>query len=215
MYKREQMYDYHLETLSRDDYLSSIQKIEDPKSLGFAKHSLKWWDRHFGWRNGGCVVLCNKDNIHLCYIFYKIDRYRDYLTIHHLLTPFKYRRHGYAKVLLNKVFLEANSLNVKRFRATCVPQSLDFYLSLGFAYWGLTPTKDYYCDLPIPSKGLGDLNAMIVHTSIQQLIGTRKNAICNKIKNNDKELNNMEQHRYDSDKEKMQEAFMLDKISCM
>lgn len=209
------MLTYQLKTLSRDDYLSSIENIEDPKSLGFARHSLKWWDRHFSWKKGGCVVLCDKENNHLCYIFYKIDRYRDYLTIHHLFTPLKYRRSGYAKVLLNRVFLKANSMNVKRFRATCVPQSLDFYLSLGFAYWGLTPTKNYYCDLPIPEKGLEDLGAMILRTSTKQLIGTRKNAICSKIKNNEKELNDLEQRRYDSDKEKMQEALMLDQISCI
>ena len=209
------MHTLYLKTLSRKEYLASIQKIQDPKSIGFAKHSLRWWDRHYSWRNGGCVVLCNQEESHLCYIFYKIDRYRDYLTVHHLFTPLKYRRKGYAKVLLKRVFFEANSKNVKRFRATCVPQSLDFYLSLGFAYWGMTHSKDYYCDLPMPSKGLDNLGAMVLCTSVKQLIGTKKNDICAKIKDNEKELSDTEQLRYDNDKEKMQEAFMRDRLTCI
>ena len=206
---------YHLKTLNRKEYIASTATLEDKKSIGFAEMSLKWWDRHFSWKAGGCVVLCDEKNRHLCYIFYKIDRYRNYMTIHNLLTPYKYRRSGYAKTLLKHIFRDANQKNVKRFRATCVPQSLDFYLSLGFAYWGLTPTKDYYCDLPMPSEGLDDLATMVLHTSTKQLIGSSKKTICNKIKDNEKVLNDTQQQSYDKDKKKMKKAYMLEDFTCL
>lgn len=206
---------YHLKTLSREEYITSIQTLEDKKSRGFAEMSLKWWDRHFSWKAGGCVVLCDENEHHLCYIFYKTDRYKKYMTIHNLLTPLKHRRNGYAKILLKRVFQEANLKHIKRFRATCVPQSLDFYLSLGFAYWGLTPTRDYYCDLPMPTQGLEDLSAMIIRTSTKQLMGTSRQRICSKIKGNEKNLTNDQQNQYDSDKEKMQASFMRDQLSCI
>lgn len=206
---------YHLKTLNREEYITSINLLEDPKSIGFSNHALKWWDRHFRWQTGGCVVLTDEKAQHLCYIFYKIDRYNEYMTIHNLLTPLKHRRNGYAKTLLKRIFHEANQKRVKRFRATCVPQSLDFYLSLGFAYWGLTLDKDYYCNLPMPKQGLEDLSAMVIRTSSKQLMGDNMQMICTKVKGNEKDLTNVQQDQYDSDREKMESSFMRDALSCI
>jgi GNAT superfamily N-acetyltransferase len=201
---------YHLAMLDRDDYIHSTNTIQDIKTRGFARLSQTWWDRHFSWKSHGCVVLCNAKDEHLSYIFYKIDRYHDYLTIHNLFTPRAYRRHGYAKELLKQVFTQANGLHVKRFRMSCVPQSLDFYLSLGMVYWGLTETLDYYCDLPLPHEGLGGLDAMICDSSIKELISTRGNDIEKKIKHHEHDLT-QEQHRsYEEDKLKMESHYLLD-----
>ena len=133
--------------VNRNEYLESVAEIADARSRGFADMALRWWDRHYSWSAGGSVILTDERGRHLCYLFYKIDRYKEYLTIHNILTPLCHRRHGYALLLLHWVFEQALHEHVRRFKAVCVPQSLDFYLALGFCYWGLTSAKDYYCNL--------------------------------------------------------------------
>ncbi|UFS61821.1 GNAT family N-acetyltransferase [Sulfurimonas sp. HSL-3221] len=172
---------YQLVHLDRDAYLASIATITDPKSLGFAEQSLRWWDRHFSWKYDGCMVLSDTQANHLCYIFYKIDCYGDYLTIHNLFTPKPLQRHGYARQLLSDVFEHALTKHVRRFRCTCVPQSLEFYLSLGFAYWGSNTAKDYYCDLPMPSDGLEGVARMVNDADAKELMGKSEAIIRKKV----------------------------------
>ncbi len=175
------MHEYTLIHLDRDAYLQSIATITDTRSLGFAQLALRWWDRHFSWKQHGCVALSDSHANHLSYIFYKIDRYGDYLTIHNLFTPRSLRRKGYAKQLLSNVFKQAAAQHVRRFRCSCVPQSLEFYLSLGFAYWGTNTEKDYYCDLPMPDEGLEGLVQMVEETDADQLMGKSEATIRKKV----------------------------------
>ncbi len=203
---------YHLASLGRQEYIDSIQTIKDPKSSGFAQMSLEWWDRHFNWKTDGCIVLCDADETHLSYIFYIIDRYREYLSIHNIFTPLEHRRNGYAKTLLEQVFESSNTLHVRRCRLTCVSQSLDFYLALGFVYWGLTSARDYYCDLPMPKAGLDDLSRMTGAASVTELLGSQKERIIAKVHDHELELSPQQQARYDKDTEKMQEHYLLDAL---
>jgi GNAT superfamily N-acetyltransferase len=197
---------YHLENLGRSAYLASIASIKDANSAAFAGQALKWWDRHFSWNAHGCVVLADAQNNHLCYIFYKIDRYHEYLTIHNLFTPLQKRRKGYAKDLLRIVFDLAVSERVRRFKFVSVPKSLDFYLSLGFVYWGLTSTGDYYCDLPLPSGGLDDVNAMVKRSSIGTLAGEKLETIRTRVDGNDSGFG------YGNDRRKMGERYLLNEL---
>jgi len=180
-------------SVNRKEYMESIADITDAKSRGFADMALQWWDRHYSWNAGGTVILTDEAGRHLCYLFYKIDRYREYLTIHNILTPLCHRRHGYAFELLHWVFEEAVREHVGRFKAVCVPQSLAFYLSLGFCYWGLTSTKDYYCNLPIPVGGLDGLREMVDRESAETLVGTELQIIHDKVIDNDAGLNAAQQ----------------------
>jgi len=190
---------YHLEYLSREEYISSTAKIEDRRSIKFADMSLKWWDKKFGWYEKGCVVLCSDKNVHLTYLFYKIDRYNNYLTIHNIFTQENKRRHGYAKMLMLLVFKLALTQKVKRFRLTCISNSLDFYLSLGFIYWGVNSVGDFYCDLPLPLTGLKGVPKMIEDLSTQELIGKSFDIISKKTSNYSENLTAVQKMQYDND----------------
>lgn len=208
----ERLKNYHLEHLDRPAYKRSTDAIVDTKSQRFANQSMQWWDRHFSWKAHGCVVLVDDDANHLCYIFYKIDRYYEYLTVHNILTPLKHRNNGYARELLGQIFVTANDQHVSRFRLSSVPQSLGFYMSLGFVYWGINSIRDYYCDLPMPKAGLGDLDSMVRRSDIRDLVGARLDVICNKVKGNECHLNLDQQTLYDNDVAHMGRHYQMDAL---
>jgi len=203
---------YSVIQADRETFVESISHIQDKKSIGFANMSLAWWDKHFSWKAGGCVILIDEQKHHLCYLFYKIDRYHQYLTLHNLLTPLCHRRHGYAFMLLHWVFALAAEQHVSRFRATCVPQSLQFYLSLGFLYWGLTSSKDYYCNMPLPNEGLDGIHTMVANQSSKELAGTALQTIYDKTINNDHDLTAEQEAIHTSSKLKLLTAFRPEAI---
>lgn len=212
------MLEYHLIYLNRNEYISSTASIKDTKTVNFADMSLKWWDKKFGWYEKGCVVLSDSDNTHLAYLFYKVDRYDNYLTIHNIFTPDVNRRHGYAHALMLLIFNLAAVQKVKRFRITCISNSLDFYLSLGFIYWGVNSVGDFYCDLPIPTDGLNGVSQMIEEYTTLELIGKNLEIISKKIADNSAQLNKMQAITYDIDvirldKSYLQESFLKIKNS--
>jgi hypothetical protein len=193
------MSEYQLKYLNRDSYISSIADIKDDKTVNFANMSLKWWDKKFGWYQKGCVALSDERNEHLSYLFYKIDRYNNYLTIHNIFTPYDNRRQGYAQMLLAFIFNLAALEKVKRFRLTSISSSLDFYLSMGFIYWGVNSVGDYYCDLPLPKSGLKGVHNMIATYTTLELIDKNIDIIANKIQNYNELLTQAKKDTYDSD----------------
>jgi GNAT superfamily N-acetyltransferase len=201
---------YHIINLDRKAYLASVDEIADAPTRRFADMSLKWWDRHFSWSAQGCAVLCSEKDEHLCYLFYKIDRYRDYITFHNIFTPLAQRRCGYARMLLNMVFMLAIAQHVKRFRITSISRSLDFYLPLGFAYWGVNSVGDYYCDLPVPAEGLEGLDAMVRDEKTSTLIGNAGDAIRKKIGRNETKLDTEQTRIYEGDIDKMGARYLHD-----
>jgi hypothetical protein len=207
------MPNYHLEYLSRDNYVSSIETITDTSTLKFADMSLRWWDKQFGWYTEGCIALSSEKKQHLCYIFFKIDCYKEYITIHNIFTPLLLRRNGYAYELLRMVFDIAISKHVKRFKLSSVSKSLDFYLSLGFIYWGMNRVGDYYCDLPMPSDGLNGVETMTQKEDASTLLGKKLEFIHTKVANNDTNLNDSQTIAYEQDIKKMGKRYMLQEIS--
>lgn len=207
------MPDYHLNSLNRKEYIASVETIEDTRTVNFANMSMEWWDKHFGWyKNSGCVVLCDEENVHLSYIFYKIDRYNEYLTIHNIFTPLNKRRKGYAHALMTAVFKLATLKKVCRFKLSSISNSLDFYLSLGFVYWGLTSAADYYCDLPIPKEGLSGVEQMTQSENIEFLCGNSLQKICSKVEDNEKNLNQKQELIYQNDCTKLGESYLLKEL---
>jgi len=201
---------YRITYLDRKHYLESVAEIADLPTRRFADMSLKWWDRHFSWSAQGCAVLCNEKEEHLCYLFYKIDCYRDYVTFHNIFTPLAMRRHGYARMLLGMIFVLALSEHVRRFRITSISKSLDFYLPLGFAYWGVNSVGDYYCDLPLPAKGLEGLDTMVRQTDTETLIGDAGASIQKKIDGNETKLSAEQTEIYEDDVAKMGRHYLHD-----
>lgn len=199
---------YHLEYLKREEYLSSTAEIEDTKSIAFADMSLKWWDTQFGWYQKGCVALSSAEGEHLCYLFFKIDRYNNYLTIHNIFTPLISKRKGYAALLLKLIFEIALIQKVKRFRLTSISSSLDFYLSLGFVYWGVNSVGDFYCDLPLPLLGLHGVAAMIKASTVLELAGKNFDIISKKIEEHSSQLTTAQQPKYDSDVLKLGSSYL-------
>jgi len=206
--KRITLSNYHLEYLSRDAYISSISTINDPKSLKFANMSLYWWDERCKWKSEGCVTLCDSDNNHLCYIFFTMDHYRMNMIIHNIFTPLAMQRKGYAYELLNGIFNIAIEKNITRFKLSSISTALDFYLALGFVYWGLNSVGDYYCDLPIPIEGLSTLNAMVIQADTATLLGKNMDKIYDNVKGNSLKLNATQLLTYESDKLKMGKRYM-------
>jgi len=202
---------YHLIHLNRNEYIASIAMIEDDKTLKFAQMSLAWWDKHHFWHHQKCVVLSDSTQNHLCYIFYKMDQYREYINIHNIFTPQIEKRKGYGSELLKLVFDLANSANIKRIKMSCISSSLSFYLTLGFVYWGLTSAHYYYCDLPMPN-GLDDLDAMVQRSSTEELIGKSINTINKKTYEHELNLSDVQEARYHNDKLKMRKSYMLEDL---
>ncbi|MGB3961842.1 MAG: GNAT family N-acetyltransferase [Sulfurimonas sp.] len=201
------MESYTIGYLNRKEYLSSIENIKNDKSIAFANMSLKWWDDHYGWCTKGCMVLLDSEEIHLAYVFYKIDKYNEYITIHNIFTPFVKRRSGYAHELMRLLFDLALEKNVTRFKLTSISNSLDFYLSLGFIYWGVNSVGDYYCDMPMPLNGLIGVNAMVLKLTTTELIGKKRESIQNKIKNNSTQLTQKQTDIYNSDLLKLKRSY--------
>jgi hypothetical protein len=204
------MSSHQLVYLSRNDYITSIATITDSKTVNFANMSLRWWDKKYGWHTQGCVALIDSDNIHLSYIFYHIDRYKEYITIHNIFTPMAKRRNGYANILLAMIFDLALTKNVSRFKLTSISKSLDFYLFLGFIYWGVNSVGDYYCDLPMPRDGLAGVDYMIKNTDTAVLIGKKFEKIYAKTENNNTNLSVSQTLIYDNDLLKLGNHYMLD-----
>ena len=201
---------YTIGYLNRKQYLSSIENIQNDKSIAFANMSLQWWDDHYGWYTKGCMVLLDSDEIHLAYVFYKIDKYNEYITIHNIFTPFIKRRSGYAHELMRLLFDLALEKNVTRFKLTSISNSLDFYLSLGFIYWGVNSVGDYYCDMPMPLDGLLGVNAMVLKLTSSELIGKKTQLISKKIKDYSQHLNAAQTRIYNDDLLKLKCSYRED-----
>ena len=203
---------FHLQNLDRKAYINSIATIADARTLKFANMSLSWWDEHFNWAAQGCVALCDEEQNHLSYIFYKIDRYKMYLNIQNIFTPLCQRRKGYAQLLLSMVFDLAVLGHVSRFKVTSISNSLDFYLSLGFIYWGINNVGDYYCDLPIPFDGLKGVALMTQTRSNHFLLGTKTEPIYAKSKEDNTLLSIAQTIIYDKDLLKMQQSYRFKEL---
>lgn len=203
---------YHLKSLDRNGYIASIALIQDTESIRFADQSLAWWDRHFSWNAQGCTVLCNEYDEHLCYLFSKIDRYAEYLTLYNLFTPLASQRNGYATLMLGLVLDEALKKYVRRITFTSISTSLDFYTFLGFIYWGINDIGDYYCNLPLPKVGLKGIASMVQDSSIETLIGANMNKIFTKTNNNLINLSASQTLLYEADTLKLGESFAHDQL---
>jgi len=206
------MSNYSLLHLNRAEYVKSIQAMGEDKALSFANMSLKWWDKQFGWYVKGCVVLVDKNTMHLSYIFYKIDKYNNYITIHNIFTPNAKRRLGYAYALLELIFTFAITQKVKRFRFSSTSKSLDFYLTFGIVYWGVNSIGDFYCDLPMPHNGLQGIKEMTSNTPVHILLGRSFKIILAKVEDNNHNLNNFKTLSYNSDVVKLKNSYLLSSL---
>lgn len=189
----------YIKTIGRDEYIASVGAIEDSESCRFAGQAMAWWDRHFSWKAQGCDVLVGASDEHLCYMFSKIDRYSEYLTVYNLFTPLCEQRNGYAHELLRLTIEDALKHYVRRITFSSVSASLDFYLDMGFVFWGINDIGDYHCDLPIPKEGLEGMEEMTANSNIEMLVGQKMEKIYTKVHNNAANLTPVQLRRYAAD----------------
>jgi len=206
---------YHLDSLNRDAYIASTDLIQDKESIRFADQSLAWWDRHFSWNAQGCSVLCDEEDNHLCYLFYKIDRYGQYITLYNLFTPLISQRKGHATQILRLILDQALEKHVRRITFSSVSTSLDFYTLLGFIYWGINDIGDYYCNLPLPKSGLDGMLAMIQNNDLETLIGSNMDKINAKIDGNEKHLTSKQILIYDADVLKLGKRYVREELKIL
>lgn len=203
---------HYLCFLGRDEYIHSISHIDDEKTQRFADQSLAWWDRHASWKTNRCAVLCDGEKNHLCYLFSRIDRYGEYITLYNLFTPLMYRRHGYATDLLRLILGSAVEKHVRRITFSSVSGSLDFYRALGFIYWGINEIGDYYCNLPLPIGGLDAIEHMSATEPIEILIGNSRALIHSKVDGNEEYLSFEQNAKYEADKNRLGENYAKERF---
>jgi GNAT superfamily N-acetyltransferase len=202
-----------IQNLTRDEYIDSISLILDPPSQRFADQAKSWWDRHFSWKTQGCDVLVDEQGHHVSYIFSKMDRYHEYLIIYNLFTPKHDQRHGHAHALLDHVISRSLDNNVKRITFSSVSDSLDFYLSLGFVFWGINTIGDYHCDLPIPKEGLIGFDSMVHTIDLEVLAGKHLEKIYAKVHGNEDKLSPKQALRHQKDCVKLTERWSMETLT--
>lgn len=153
---------------SRKEYLDSVMKISDYKTLKFSKVALEWWDNYYSWKNNAplCLQDNNKD---VCYLFYSISKDNQYLKIHNIFTPKIYRNKRYAYKMLEHLFSIMINSGVKRFRLYSVSTSVSFYLKLGLKFWGVNELGQYYCDFKMPKKSILELKNIVKSEEINDI----------------------------------------------
>lgn len=206
---------YHLQYLGREAYVASTALIQDAESTRFANQSLAWWDRHYSWNSQGCSVLCDEDNTHLCYLFFKIDRYGEYLTLYNLFTPLISQRQGHATQILRLVLDHAITKHVRRITFSSVSDSLDFYTYLGFMYWGINDIGDFYCNLPLPKDGLAGIIPMTQTYNHSSMIGHNLAKIFAKVDGNERHLSSAQALIHETDVLKLGKHYAYDQLQVL
>lgn len=197
-------------TLTRNEYIDSISVITDQESRRFADQALTWWDRHFSWKAQGCHVLTDENGVHVCYLFATIDQYSEYLTVYNLFTPSINQRQGHARELFGLVVDDALKRYVRRITFSSVSDSLDFYTTLGFLFWGINNIGNYHCDLPIPKDGLNGFVHMTKTIKSKVLLGDKIEKIFGKVHDNERKLTEKQYFRLNTDRIKLKKQWGYD-----
>ena len=129
------------------EYFHNTIDLDDKETLKFSENSIEFHNRFYDWKVNPVLCLEVDDEI-VCVLFY--NKTKDgYLSIINLLTPKKYRKFGYARKIMEVAVQEGNECDLSRIRMNCAPSAIKFYNRLGFTYWGITRSGDYYCNMPL------------------------------------------------------------------
>jgi hypothetical protein len=197
--------------LSREEYLSSIKKINNYESLKFAKQSLDWWDNYYSWIKFPPLSL-RENGEDLAYLFYSIAKDDSYLTIHNLLTPKKFRGSGYAFIILEELFKELSNGSIERFKMFCVSSSLKFYNKIGLNYWGVNSIGQYYCDFEMPTEDIFQIKKIVSKTIIDDISKENLNYIYNKVKTNGEDFEELDILKHQESILFMKNRYLFEKL---
>ncbi len=173
--------------LTRNEYLESVQKLNNFENLKFLKNALDLWDNYYSWEKFPPLAL-KVNNRHVTYLFYNISKNNKYLTINNILTPFKYRRNGYAYKLLKYLFNSVKTNKIERCKLYSVNNSIKFYNKLGLRYWGVSKELLYYSDFKMP-KDIEDIELINYESSTDEFNNEEISDIYDKLKDNANSFN--------------------------
>lgn len=156
------------------------------------------------------MCLIDNFNEHRCYLFYNISKDKEYLSIHNILTPKKYRKMGYAYTLLAHMFSELSNEEIQRFKLWCVSSSVSFYNKLGLHYWGVNELGQYYCDFAMPKLSIKEIPSIIKDTKLKEFSTVKLNQIYEKIQQNGSEFSDKERRIYDNCVQKMKYRYRFE-----
>ncbi len=199
-------------TLSREEYLTSVKKMDDFYSLKFSKHALECWDDYYSWKLNPPLCLIDDNHKHVCYLFYSVSSDKSYLTIKYLLTPKPDRHHGFAYILLNHLFHLLSEQHIQRFRMYCLSSSLEFYTKLGLEYWGVNDIGQYYCDFKMPLLDISEIPQIVEDSSVNDFTKIRFDEIYEKLKNNGDNFNIKDTETYQKSLIKMGDKYIFYKL---
>ena len=168
--------------LTRNEYLESVKKLSNFENLKFLKRALDLWDNYYSWEKFPPLAL-KVNNRCVTYLFYNISKDNKYLTINNILTPFKYRRNGYAYNLLKYLFTSVKTNKIERCKLYSVNNSIKFYNKLGLRYWGVNKELLYYSDFIMP-ENIEDIEQINYEGSTDEFNDKELEDIYEKLKDN-------------------------------
>ena len=168
--------------LTRNEYLESVKKLSNFENLKFLKRTLDLWDNYYSWEKFPPLAL-KVNNRYVTYLFYNISKDNKYLTINNILTPFKYRRNGYAYNLLKYLFNSLKTNKIDRCKLYSVNNSIKFYNKLGLRYWGVNKELLYYSDFIMP-ENIEDIEQINYEGSTDEFNDKELEDIYEKLKDN-------------------------------
>lgn len=131
--------------------------LSDTESIRFSNFAIGVHNSLYGWNDKFPLALVENGAV-VSVLFYNITKRDRYITILNIVTPVKYRCHGYAKKLIAYAVSLAHTEGKTRIRLNCdmIPGTIKFYDKLGMVYWGVTRDKALYCNLPLLSGNIED-----------------------------------------------------------
>jgi GNAT superfamily N-acetyltransferase len=160
---------------SNQEYLDRFHNvIEDTESLKFSKHSMNVQNSLYNWQDKPVMAIEENGEI-ASVLFYNITKSDKYVTILNIVTPEKYRRNGYARILIAEAVRIAFAQGKTRLRMNCdmLPHTVQFYNRLGCVYWGVTKDTALYCNVPLLSNNL-DSFKQLASMEPHELLGDDK-----------------------------------------
>lgn len=197
--------------LNREEYLNSIREINHYESLKFAKKAMDWWDNYYSWSRFPALSLVESGK-NLCYLFFHISKDREYLTVHNILTPLKYRKNGYAFMMLKELFSQFSYEHIERFKMFCVSSSLNFYNRVGLNYWGVNSLGHYYSDFEMPNSNIDEIPDIVKSSNLDDLSNRKLKYIYNKVKLNGRDFDDKEMDIHERCLNKIKEKYLFEAL---
>ena len=156
---------------SEEEFVSRFYIGKDKSVSDFVRESISFHNRLYSWTKNPILAVENDGEL-VSALFYNNTKDK-YCSIINIITPVEFRNRGLAKFLIEKCIEECYDSGARRIRLNCNIGALEFYNKLGLIYWGFCKSRDLYCNLPLLSNDIKDLQESI-DLPMDQLIPDEK-----------------------------------------